>query len=397
MDVLFCYRYQASRVHEIICQANILAEQGLSVGVVETGIDSRPEAGTFDPRVMRLVTRSYWEADRLPSNYLIRWKQHNGYQKFLRTVIAQYRPKVIVALDIDSSLSVVQLAHGLQTCVIFHFSEMPDLRLPQSIFRRWKTRQVLRRSRFAHIIVHPDPYRAAIFQADTGQLRTMLMIPNCPRLVKIVSSSTLKQQIETQLGHTCRLVIYIGAIAPGRGLFQTLESMHKWPNDTVLVCRGFINREYARSFLRRAAELSLANRVVIKEVPSYESDQIVAGHLATAEVGLALHEPNDLNQLYSGFASNKIHQYMSAGIPVIARAGPGFNELVEMAETGECVNMNSPESLGQAVTRLLSDDTRRLRLGQNGRRLHLTRFNYELCFAPLRDRILAWCEKTPVT
>lgn len=177
---------------------------------------------------------------------------------------------------------------------------------------------------------------------------------------------------------------------------EAVESMHLWPLDAVLVCRGLIFPNFAAKLVQRAEELGVAERLIIQEVRGFERDAVWASDLSTVEVGLAFHEPLNLNQLYSAFASTKLHQYMSAGIPVIARTGPGFDELVDLAETGECVDMSSPSSIGQAVTRLLSDEPRRLRLGQNGRRLHLTRFNYELCFAPVRDQIVSWCQTEPV-
>jgi glycosyltransferase involved in cell wall biosynthesis len=397
IDVLLAYRYQADRVLNVVSQANILVENGLQVAIAETSQERQPEEGAFDNRVKRLVTRSFWEPEDKPSGFAARWQQHQGYIRHVRSILAQHRPKVVVAYDIDSCCAVSDLARKKDAFVIFHFCEQPDLRLQMSIFRRWKTRQALRESRFAQLIVLPDPYRAAIFRADTNMQNEIMMVPNCPRLVRDLPKSVLRTEIEANLGRTCRLIAYLGGIAPGRGLIETIESIKHWPEDAVLLCRGLIFPDFAIKIRQRAEHLGVAKRVVIQDVRGFERDSVWASDLSTAEVGLAFHEPLSLNQLYSAFASTKLHQYMSAGIPVIARAGPGFDELVELAETGECVNMNSPESLGQAVTRLLTDETRRVRLGQNGRRLHLTRFNYELCFAPVRDRILEWCKNSNVS
>jgi glycosyltransferase involved in cell wall biosynthesis len=390
-DVLLAYRYQASRVLNVVSQANILVEHGLHVVVAETGSDEQPEEGGFDDRVKRLVTRAFWEPANAPTDLVTRWRQHQGYTRHMRSILDAYRPKVIIAFDIDSCLAVADLARDEGAYVIFHFCEQPDLRMPLSFFRRWKTRQVLQKSRFAQLIVHPDPYRAAVFLADAHLNQEPLMVPNCPRLVRDWAKSNLKVNLENQVGGDRRIVAYVGGIAPGRGLLETVESMRMWPADAVLVCRGLVFPDFADRLRQRALELGVADRLIIQEVRGFERDAVWAAHLAVAEVGIALHESVNLNQFYSAFASTKLHQYMAAGIPLIARTGPGFDELVDLAETGICVDLKYPDSLGQAVARLLSDDAYRARLGQNGRRLHLTHFNYERCFAPVLQNILEQC------
>jgi glycosyltransferase involved in cell wall biosynthesis len=188
--------------------------------------------------------------------------------------------------------------------------------------------------------------------------------------------------------------MHVGATSPGRGLLETVRSMPLWPPDAVLVCRGLVYPEFATMLSAEAHSLRMGARLLIQDVSSFQPDALA--HIAAADLGIAFHESHSLNQLYSAFASQKLHQYMAAGVPVLARRGPGFDELVSLAGCGLCVDMSSSEEIGYTVNRMLADEELLRRCGQNGRRLHLNWFNYERVFAPVLNQILGWCGREPL-
>ena len=189
-------------------------------------------------------------------------------------------------------------------------------------------------------------------------------------------------------------MMHVGATSPGRGLLEIVRSMPLWPADAALVCRGYVYPEFATMLSAEAHDLGLGDRLLIQDVSSFQPDALA--HIAAADLGIAFHESNSLNQLYSAFASQKLHQYMAAGVPILARRGPGFDELVSLAGCGLCVDMTSPEEIGQTVNRMLADEGLLRRCRRTGRRLHLNWFNYERQFASVLSQILEWCGGEPL-
>lgn len=81
--------------------------------------------------------------------------------------------------------------------------------------------------------------------------------------------------------------------------------------------------------------------------------------------------------------STKMFEYMACGIPVVASNFPLWTRLVGDADCGITVDPLDPTAPAAAVRRLLDDPGEAARLGENGRRAILDRFNWEHEFAKL--------------
>lgn len=100
----------------------------------------------------------------------------------------------------------------------------------------------------------------------------------------------------------------------------------------------------------------------------------VAALLARSLAGLVLFhpEPNHVNA-----QPNKLFEYMSAGLPVIASDFPLWRAIIEEHDCGLCVDPLDPQAIGRAMLALATDQQRARRMGINGRRAVLARFNWE--------------------
>jgi glycosyltransferase involved in cell wall biosynthesis len=100
----------------------------------------------------------------------------------------------------------------------------------------------------------------------------------------------------------------------------------------------------------------------------------VAALLARSVAGMVLFypEPNHVNA-----QPNKLFEYMSAGLPVIASHFPMWRAIVEEHDCGLCVDPLDPRAIADAMHALSSDPERARRMGMNGRRAVLSRFNWE--------------------
>lgn len=75
---------------------------------------------------------------------------------------------------------------------------------------------------------------------------------------------------------------------------------------------------------------------------------------------------------------NKMFEYMSSGLPVIASDFPLWKEIIEDNECGICVDGSSPESIAKAITYLKQNPAEIKRMGENGKRMVETKYNWDI-------------------
>ncbi len=88
---------------------------------------------------------------------------------------------------------------------------------------------------------------------------------------------------------------------------------------------------------------------------------------------------------------NKMFEYMSAGIPVIASDFPLWREIIEGNKCGLCVDPSDPAGIAEAIDFLLEHPDEAYRMGENGRRAVLEKYNWaveEKKLLQLYDNIL---------
>jgi glycosyltransferase involved in cell wall biosynthesis len=83
--------------------------------------------------------------------------------------------------------------------------------------------------------------------------------------------------------------------------------------------------------------------------------------------------------------STKMFEYMACGIPVVVSDFPFWQQLVADADCGVTVDPLRPEGVVKAVEALCRDPEEARRLGENGRRAILERYNWENEFAKLES------------
>jgi glycosyltransferase involved in cell wall biosynthesis len=102
--------------------------------------------------------------------------------------------------------------------------------------------------------------------------------------------------------------------------------------------------------------------------------------IRSASCGLVIDRPIS-NYLDS--YSTKMFEYMACGIPVVCSNFPLWARIVGNADCGTPVDPLDPPAAADAVVQLWKDPEEARRLGENGRRSILERFNWEAEFAKL--------------
>lgn len=146
------------------------------------------------------------------------------------------------------------------------------------------------------------------------------------------------------------IVIYSGGLQQDRGLEQMVDAM-QFLGRGVLV---FLGWGYQEPLLRDlAAARGLDKRVVFcPPVPSNE----VSEYISSASVGIICTQNTSLNNYYS--SPNKLFEYLTAGLPVVASDFPFLRLVVETHHIGKTCDPTDPQDIAQALAWVLSDEHR---------------------------------------
>lgn len=175
-------------------------------------------------------------------------------------------------------------------------------------------------------------------------------------------------------------VCYVGGITVGRGILQVVSAMALVQGDARLNLGGTFSSAAARAEAQaapgwnRVDELGHLSRLEVREVLG----RSVAG------IVTFLPAPN-----HTEAQPNKMFEYMSAGLPVIASAFPLWREIIEGNACGICVDPLDPAAIAAAIDRLVNDRDLARQIGENGRKAVHERYNWSV----EEQKLLALYEK----
>lgn len=162
-------------------------------------------------------------------------------------------------------------------------------------------------------------------------------------------------------------VCYVGSISAIRGIRELVRACTLLQTPARLVLAGtFSEPALAREVARhpgwqRVQALGHVDRAGVRDV------------MRRALAGLVTLHPvvNYLDAL-----PVKMFEYMAAGLPVIASRFPLWQEIVEGNDCGVCVDPANPAAIAAAIDHFCRHPHAARRMGQNGRRAVLQRYNW---------------------
>lgn len=185
-----------------------------------------------------------------------------------------------------------------------------------------------------------------------------------------VNNYPLTQEFAPVEGGIARLrrVCYIGGISRMRGLLQVVQALPLVPDVRMTLCGdigepGFDTELRAERGWSQVDYLGIVDRKTVRRVMGESSAGLVT----------FLSAPNHVDA-----QPNKLFEYMSSELPVIASNFPLWREIIEGANCGLCVNPDSPEQIAAAIRRLLDSPSEVERMGRAGRQAVLSKYNWPL-------------------
>ena len=179
-------------------------------------------------------------------------------------------------------------------------------------------------------------------------------------------------------------------IGPGRGLEPFLDAWQKTIHPSRLVLLGEASPDYTRSLLER---LPAAFRPRVSMLPLVSPEEL-PGLIARHDIGLALEQSSILNRDLT--ITNKILQYLNAGLAIVASDTAGQREVLAHApEAGVLVQTDDTPGFTRALDRLLSDPSTLVRRQRASRLIAENIYCWERQ-APLLTDLIAGALKTPL-
>lgn len=164
-------------------------------------------------------------------------------------------------------------------------------------------------------------------------------------------------------------VCYVGGIASIRGITEVIESLSLIKSAVRLNLVGEFSESTVETDVKKLAGWASVNacgqlgRSDVREVLGRSVAGLVTFHPL----------PNHIDA-----QPNKMFEYMSSGIPVIASNFPLWRDLIEGSDCGVCVDPLNPQAVADGIDYLINNPERAKQMGRNGQQAVYTRYNWDV-------------------
>lgn len=233
-------------------------------------------------------------------------------------------------------------------------------------------------------VIGATPHIAARFHARGA---TAVDVRNYPLMNELAPD--VERITGDPLAPTARRLAYVGGITAIRGL---KEVVHALPGTgaTLVIAGQFANASFEQELRslpgwRQVDYRGQVDRAGVKAI------------LETSDIGLVLFlpMPNHIDAL-----PNKMFEYMSASVPVLASDFPLWRGIINEAQAGRCTDPQDVRAIAATINEMLADAQRLAEYGRSGRRAVDERYNWdreERKLLALYDRLLSGRPVTPLS
>lgn len=262
------------------------------------------------------------------------------YKRYVEEIV-KCKPEIIHANDLNALFPAYLASKKLKCKVIYDTHEIFTENIGVVSSFIWRTYYKL----LERIIVKKVDLIVCVSNAAAEYIAQMYNIPK----PMVVTNCTKKQLIDESIVKSDKFeVLNHGQFYEGRGYELMIDAAKLTCNDNIrYVLRGFGKLE---TKLRQSViDNNLSN---VEFAPPVKTTELIP-YARKSRVGLAITLPINLNFKVS--VSNKIFEYLAAGLPVIMSDIPEHRYLNEKYNFGIVLKENSPEALNEAVEMLYNN------------------------------------------
>jgi glycosyltransferase involved in cell wall biosynthesis len=187
---------------------------------------------------------------------------------------------------------------------------------------------------------------------------------------------SIEQGAQPNKNHLC----YLGGVSEIRGIREVVKAMALTQSDARLAICGKFSDEKIEAQAKSYAGWEKVDNLGWQDRPA------VRDILRDSIAGLVTFHPlpNHVDA-----QPNKMFEYMSAGVPVIASDFPLWRDIIEGNNCGLCVDPLRPQEIAEAIDFLVANPNRADEMGSNGLSAVRDRFNWSV----EKDKLVALYEE----
>jgi glycosyltransferase involved in cell wall biosynthesis len=188
-------------------------------------------------------------------------------------------------------------------------------------------------------------------------------------ITKLIQNYPLPNEIESCVYPKIsrRNFCYLGGVSKPRGILEMVKAFENV--DAKLIIAGKFENEITKKNVchipgwRKVDYRGLVTRTVAWEI------------MLTSIAGVVLYHPEE-NHVKA--QPNKLYEYMTASLPIIASNFPLWREIVEGNLCGICVDPLNPKAIGDAMQYLVDNPQEAEQMGKNGRKAVEQKYNWSI-------------------
>ncbi|MFN0175304.1 MAG: glycosyltransferase [Saprospiraceae bacterium] len=344
MRIIFTVTNDLTYDQRMLRICNTLADNGHAVMLV----------GRSLPHTISLEARSF-EQKRLPCLFQKGAGFYFEYNLRLFLYLLFARFDAVCSIDFDTLPAgcIASILRRKKRVFDAHeyFTEVPEVVHRPVVKFVWGMvgRTCLLFYRYAYTV---GPALAQIFKKKYGL--KFGVVRNVPVPRKLDFSSQQKPKLPNSAHFR---IIYQGALNEGRGIEAMLEAMQYLENVQLMLAG---EGDLSAKLRQKAVDLGLADRVVFLGYVKPDDLKILTDK---AWLGLNLLENRGLSYYYS--LANKFFDCVQAGVPILTMDFPEYRALNKEHEVALLLKELNPESVAEAIQRLLINTELYKKLRQN--------------------------------
>ena len=171
----------------------------------------------------------------------------------------------------------------------------------------------------------------------------------------------------TEWSNKLKVVCYVGTISKERGIFEMIEAVSH--SGTTLLLAGEFSPLQQCEVVRKMTGWSNVKKL------GMVSREKITKIFSESIAGLVLFHPGPN---HTNAQPNKMFEYMSASLPIIASNFTLWKEIVEGNNCGICVDPLNPKEIAKAIQWIIDHPDDAKLMGENGRKAVKEKYNWEI-------------------
>jgi glycosyltransferase involved in cell wall biosynthesis len=196
-----------------------------------------------------------------------------------------------------------------------------------------------------------------------------------PEKISILENTPLLKKTEKKPGHVPDrkfTLIYVGGTTYHRGLQYILEGLTKIENKSAVKIIIAGDGRYLRNLKELSSTLGLSSDLV--EFRGKVSKPTTESLMSESDIALI---PHIRSEQTDNSSPNKLYDYMSAGLPIIASDCLSIKRILDETGAGVTYIYNDPADFAEKLTSLINNKGLMLKMTENGLSAFNNKYNWE--------------------